>query len=46
MLLNATENSAQNGFEMQKKAYNSEMVRDTAKDKCAAASKAYSNLSS
>ena len=31
---------------MQKKAYKSEMVRDTAKDKCTAASKAYSNLSS
>ena len=31
---------------MQKKVYNSEMVQDTAKDKCTAAPKAYSNFSS
>ena len=37
MLLNATEKCA-NGSEMQKKACNSEMVRDPAKDKCTAAS--------
>ena len=31
---------------MQKKAYNSKMVRDMAKGKCTAASKAFSNFSS
>ena len=35
-----------NGSEMQIKAYNSEIVRDTAKDKCTAASKASLNFSS
>ena len=40
---NTTE-SAQNGSEMQERACNSEMVRDTAKDKCTAASKASSNF--
>ena len=47
MLLNTTE-SAENGSEMQKRVYKSEMVQDTTKDKCmpTAAAKASSNLSS
>ena len=47
MLLNTTDQtSVQNGSEMPKKAYNSEILRDTAKDKCTAASGASSNFSS
>ena len=44
MLLNTTE-SAQNVTEMQKRAHTSEMVRDTAKETCTAASKASPNFS-
>ena len=37
--------SAENGSEMQKNAYKSEMVWDTARDKCTAESEASSNSS-